>query len=149
MDGDTELRADVPVDEQRLGGVNVLGSHEPARLVGADGDGRNVKGAQPLADLLEHAAVAGVAWAAVWRGEVQRVQVGEEAWRMGRLLAFIERQSQCNPLQHVAGVIPRYCFLMHTLGPSHPISAAAPFVCLPATPDSVHRTGVPHLQTRT
>lgn len=116
------------MDKQRLGGVNVLGSHEPARLIGADGDGRNVKGAQPLANLLEHAAVASVAWATVWRCEVRGVQVGQGAWRMERMLALNQCQSQGNPLQHAAGVIPRYHFLIHAMGPSHPKSNAAPFV---------------------
>ena len=61
VDGDGRFRAKQPVGAHRLVGVDVLRRHEPARLVGADGQQREVRWPDALADLREVLAHAGVA----------------------------------------------------------------------------------------
>ena len=55
---DADARLEIEVDANRLLGVHVDGRHEPARLVGANRDQREIDRAQPGADLGEVAAVA-------------------------------------------------------------------------------------------
>ena len=55
---DADARLKIEVDANRLLGVHVDGRHEPARLVGANRDQREIDRAQPGADLGEVAAVA-------------------------------------------------------------------------------------------
>ena len=54
---DAPARADVPVRAHGLGRVHVRRAHEPARLVGADGEQRQVRGAAAPADLGEERLV--------------------------------------------------------------------------------------------
>ena len=44
----------------RFGGIDVYTPHEPARLIGPDGNGGQVKGPQPPADFLEILGIARV-----------------------------------------------------------------------------------------
>ena len=90
--------AHVAVHLHRLGGVDVLRLHKPARLVGAGGDGGEVKGTQPLANLGKDGGVARVAGkpkapgrrAAGRRGQGQRQvegggEAGADGWAGGKV----------------------------------------------------------------
>ena len=54
-------RANVSVDLNRLPRVDVHELHALARIVGPDGDGRQVEAAEPATDLVEGVGVGGVA----------------------------------------------------------------------------------------
>jgi hypothetical protein len=65
---DAEASAEIAVDLDGFGGIAVLGAHEPAREVGADGEDCGVWGTEASGDFAEQGwVVAGVA------GEVESV----------------------------------------------------------------------------
>jgi len=58
MHGNGLLRSDVEMHLYRVVGIEVMVFHEPSRFISADGDGREVEGAEPVTDLFEMRAVA-------------------------------------------------------------------------------------------
>jgi hypothetical protein len=58
VDPDGRLRAQVAVDPDRVGGIDVVRGHEPAWPVGADRDRRKVEAAETPADVAEILRIA-------------------------------------------------------------------------------------------
>jgi hypothetical protein len=82
-------RAQVAPGADGLLGVHVRGGHEPARVVGADGEEREVEGTQPLADLAvaaEPAAVAAEVDPPAARQQQRSAATSDVAWARACLL---------------------------------------------------------------
>ena len=60
MHGDALRWAEIDVRLDGVGRVHVLCAHEPARLIGADRQQRDVRRAEPASDLGEMRPIAGI-----------------------------------------------------------------------------------------